>query len=313
MTSPSYSLDLQGHRGARGARPENTLPAFAYALSLGVSTLELDCAITQDGTIVVSHDAVLNPDITRGPDGAWLKRAGPAISRMSFAALQQYDVGRIKPESAYARRFPRQEARDGTRIPKLADVFALARKAGNEHVRFNVETKVSPLAPADTLAPETFARALAALIVAEQLTARVTVQSFDWRTLEVVQRIEPRIATVYLTTQQGASDNIRSGAGSSPWSPGLHVGQFGNSIPRLVQAAGGAVWSPAFSEITADQVREAQALGLKVVVWTVNEAADIERMLDWHVDGIISDYPQMMREAAGRRGVPLPAATPVTP
>src|SRR5690606_21278304 len=138
MNTPSLRhFDLQGHRGARGLMPENTLPAFAHALAIGVSTLELDCAVTADGVAVVSHDAALNPDITR-LDGRWLARSGPAIHTLSYDALARYDVGAIRPDSAYVRRFPHQRALDGVRIPRLADVFALVVKANAKHVRFNI-------------------------------------------------------------------------------------------------------------------------------------------------------------------------------
>ena len=114
----SHSLDIQGHRGARGLAPENTLPAFARALSLGVTTLELDCAVTKDGVVVVSHDPALNPDITRGPDGKWLETTSPAIWSLTYAELQRYDVGRVNPASAYAKRWPEQRPVDGTRIQR---------------------------------------------------------------------------------------------------------------------------------------------------------------------------------------------------
>jgi glycerophosphoryl diester phosphodiesterase len=309
--SPVLGLDLQGHRGARGLAPENTLAAFARALEIGVTTLELDCAITQDGVVVVSHDPVLNADITRGPDGQWLAAAGPPISVLSFAELKRYDVGRIRPGTAYAERFSRQEPLDGARIPTLADVFALVRKSGNEQVRFNIETKVSPLAPANTVAPDMFARALITVIRRERMAGRATIQSFDWRTLARVQQEAPEIPTVYLTAQQAFLDNIRAKESSSPWTAPLHVSQFGGSIPMMVKAAGGAVWSPSYQEVTRESLREAHALGLKVVVWTVNEDADIARMIALGVDGIISDYPDRLRKAAGRAGVALPAATPV--
>ena len=120
-------LDIQAHRGARGLLPENTLPAFVRALSIGVSTLELDCAITRDGVVVVSHDATLNPEITRGPDGKWITRSDLAINQFTFDELQRFDVGRINPACEYAQRFPRQQGIDGTRMPQLEDVFALAR------------------------------------------------------------------------------------------------------------------------------------------------------------------------------------------
>jgi len=310
---PAYSLDIQGHRGARGLMPENTLPAFAHAFAIGVTTLELDCAITKDGVVVVSHDSALTPDITRGPDGEWLALDGPPIWHLTYAELQRYDVGRIKPGSAYAARFPQQKGVDGTRIPRLADVFALARKAGNDAVRFNIETKVSPLQPSRTAAPDVFARSLISLIKKEKVEGRATIQSFDWRTLAIVQKEAPEIPTVYLTAQQSFMDNILANQTESPWMPGMHVSRFGGSIPRMIKAAGGTVWSPYSLEVTPENVKEAQALGLKVVVWTVNDEADMRRMIGWGVDGIISDYPDLLRKAAGERGLALPPATPVAP
>lgn len=313
MSGGAQGLDLQGHRGARGLLPENTLPAFAKALSIGVTTLELDTAITRDGVIVVSHDATLNPDITRGPDGQWITHNDIAIHALTWAEVQQYDVGRIRPGSAYALRFPEQQAVDGTRMPRLADVFALARRAGNGTVRFNIETKISPEHPQRTLPPAEFARALIALVSNEKLESRVAIQSFDWRTLQIVQREAPRIVTVYLSAQQSWQDNIRAQEASSLWTAGQHVSRHGGSVPRMIKAAGGAVWSPYFGEVTRESVSEAQQAGLKVVVWTVNETADLARMLDFGVDGIISDYPDRLRRIAGERGITLPPATPVTP
>jgi glycerophosphoryl diester phosphodiesterase len=313
MTGAAQALDLQGHRGARGLSPENTLPAFAQALGIGVTTLELDTAVTQDGVVVVSHDATLNPDITRGPDGQWLARNDLAIRSLTFAQLQQYDVGRIRPRTTYALRFSAQQAVDGTRLPRLADVFALVRRAGNSTVRFNIETKISPEQPQQTPAPEAFARALIQVVRAEKLESRVTIQSFDWRTLQLVQQEAPQIATVYLTAQQSWLDNIRAGSPTSPWTAGFHVSRYAGSVPRMIKAAGGAVWSPYFGDVTRETVREAQQAGLKVVVWTVNEPRDITRMIDLGVDGIISDYPDRLRRIAAERGLPLPPVTPVTP
>lgn len=313
VSSAAPALDLQGHRGARGLLPENTLPAFAKALEIGVTTLELDTAVTRDGVIVVSHDATLNPDITRGRDGQWIQRKDISIHDLTWSELQQYDVGRIKPDSAYAARFPLQLPVDGTRMPRLIDVFAQVRRSGNELVRFNIETKISPEHPHRTLPPEAFARALIALVRAEKLESRVTIQSFDWRSLQVVQREAPQIATVYLSAQQPWQDNIRAGGETSPWTAGFHISRYGGSLPQLVKAAGGKVWSPYYGEITVETVREAHRLGLKVVVWTVNDPGDIARMLDLGVDGIISDYPDRLRRVAQDRGLALPASTPVAP
>lgn len=311
MPAPSKALDIQGHRGARGLLPENTLPAFAKALEIGVTTLELDCAITKDGVVVVSHDPVLNPDITRGHDGQWLRENGPAIWALTFEELQRYDVGRLNPSRAYAKRWPDQQAVDGTRIPRLADLFALVKRSGNEAVRFNIETKISPLEPARTTGPEDFARRLVAQVRAAKMEGRVVIQSFDWRTLAVVQKEAPQIATVYLTAESGSAANLDK-SGDSPWTPGIRYRDHG-SVPRMVKAAGGAIWSPSFGDLTRDAVKEAHALGLKVVPWTVNQELDMRRLIDWGVDGIISDRPDILRRIAGEAGARLPASTPVSP
>jgi glycerophosphoryl diester phosphodiesterase len=310
-------FDLQGHRGARGLAPENTLPAFARALEVGVTTLELDTGVTRDGVVVVSHDSMLNPDLTRGADGQWIARKGPAIFDVTYDALMRYDVGRLKPDTPYAKRYPQQAPADGTRIPTLAEVFALAERVGNRDVRFNIETKLSPHAPAETLAPEPFARAVIAAIRKAKMAARSTLQSFDWRTLQVAQREAREIATVYLTAQQRFMDNVCTGPAAgkptiapadcepSPWTAGFHLRDHG-SVPNLVKAAGGEIWSPYFNDLDAAKLAEAHGLGLKVVVWTVNEPAQIAAMLDLGVDGIISDRPDLVRLEMQRRGRPLP-------
>ncbi len=308
-----HGFDLQGHRGARGLTPENTLPSFAQALGIGVTTLELDIAITKDGVLVVTHDRALNPDITRGPDGSFIAAPGPLVSSLTYAELGRYDVGRIQPGTAYARQFDKQKALDGTRIPRLAELFALVRKSGNEKVRFAIETKLSPLAPQDTLAPEAFARAVIAAIREAGMASRSSVLSFDWRTLVVIQREAPEIPTVYLSIQRGASDNIGAGiAEDSPWTAGLRYRDYG-SVPKMIKAAGGHTWSAFHLDLTAEKVREAQALGLQVLAWTVNEPARMAALLDMGVDGIVSDRPDLLREEMKRRGMALPAATPVAP
>jgi glycerophosphoryl diester phosphodiesterase len=318
LSPPADAFDLQAHRGGRALAPENTLPAFAHALSMGVTTLELDTGVTKDGVVVVCHDPSLNPNVARGPDGRWLAKKGPAIHELTLAELSAYDVGRLNPESSYGRQFPDQKPVDGTRIPRLADLFALVKKSGNTQVRFNIETKVTPTAPDETLAPEPFTRAVLAVIREAGMQERVTIQSFDWRTLQLVQKLAPRIPTVYLTAQQKWLDNIGGSApaagqapGPSPWTAGVQLQDHG-SIPRMVRAAGGTIWSPYYGEVDAETVAEAKALGLRTVVWTVNQPAAIEKMLDLGVDGIISDRPDLVRAEMKKRGMPLPAATPVS-
>jgi glycerophosphoryl diester phosphodiesterase len=308
------AFDLQGHRGARGLRPENTLAAFAEALSLGVTTLELDCAVTKDGVVVVSHDPRLNPDLTRDALGRFLETHGPALAALRYDEVQAYDVGRIKPGSAYATRHPEQQPVDGQRVPRLADVFALVKKSGNTLVRFNIETKVFPIMPELALPPGPFAEAVVRALREAGMEKRAAIQSFDWRTLKIVQKIAPELTTVALTSQRPGEDTIQAGQpGPSPWLGGLDVDDFGGSVPKLVKASGAAVWSPNYLDLDERAVQGAHALGLSVIPWTINETAEMERMLDWGVDGTISDRPDRLRTVLGRKGLPLPRPTPVRP
>ena len=261
------AFDLQGHRGARGHLPENTLPSFELAVQMGVDTLELDVGVTRDGVVVIHHDRRLNPDVARR-DGQWVSPPAPTIFSMSFSETQLYDVGRIRPGSEYAARFPHQKPIDGVRIPRLADLLARAGKS----VRFNIETKLVPQAPDETLPPEPFARAVIAEVRKAGVARRTTIQSFDFRTLKVVEKEAPEIATAYLTSGK-------------------------NSDPARVHEAGARLWSPDFRDLDAAKVAQARALGLRIVAWTVNEPDEIRRVLALKLDGIISDYPDRVRAA----------------
>jgi glycerophosphoryl diester phosphodiesterase len=280
---------------------------------LGVTTLETDIAVTRDGVLVISHDPALNPDITRGPDGQFLDARGPVIWHTDFAELQRYDVGRLKPGTRYAALYPAQQPSDGARIPRLDELFALVKKSGNAQVRLALETKLRPDQPDETVAPEPFARALVEAVRHAGLAERTTILSFDWRTLQVVQKLAPEIGTVYLSIQRPNFDNIGAGRpGASPWSAGMAYADHG-SVPKMIKASGGRIWSAFHGDLDAAQVKEARSLGLTVLAWTVNDPAQIARIMDMGVDGIISDRPDLVREEMQRRGLPLPAATPVEP
>lgn len=299
----AQAFDLQGHRGARGLAPENTLPAFEHALRLGVDTLELDIGVAADGTVVVAHDPYLNPVITRDASGQWLAGdKGPLIHSLTLAQLQTYELGRIKPGTPYAQTFSHQQPQDGTRMPTLAALFERVKALGADAVRFNIETKIHPARPADTANPEVMVRALLNTVRAAGMTRRVTIQSFDWRTLQIVQGFEPDIPTAYLTVQTPDNDNTRDGT----WTAGFRLADHGGSVPAMVKAAGGAIWSPHAGALTQALVKEAQALGLKVIPWTVNAPADMRRLIGWGVDGLISDYPDRLREVMQQQGMALP-------
>lgn len=312
VSGKDSAFDIEAHRGGRALFPENTLASFANALSMGVSTLELDIDITRDGAVVVCHDRRLNPDVARGPDGNYVAVPGTPLIQLSLDEVKQFDVGRIRPGSTYAAQFPDQQAVPGSKIPTLKELIDLVRRSGDNQVRLNIETKIDPEQPAESPGPERFVALLLDLLRAEKFEERVMVQSFDWRTLQLVQKLAPTIPTVYLTLQTGRDPTV-SPDRASQWSAGFNPAEHGRSIPRTIKAAGGAIWSPYLGDITPDLVSESHALGLKVVVWTVNKPADMARLIDMGVDGLISDRPDLLRQAAADKGIALPTAHPVTP
>jgi glycerophosphoryl diester phosphodiesterase len=307
---PAHAFDLQGHRGARGLAPENTLPAFEKALEIGVTTLETDLALTKDGVLVIAHDPILNPDLVRGKDGAWLPTPGPPIRSLTLAEVKAFDIGRVNPASKYAAQFPEQKPADGTRMPTLAELFALAQASG-QSVRLNIETKIRPDKPDETADAETFARAVVEAVRAARLEARVTIQSFDWRTLRIAKKLAPEIATACLTIETDRTNNVRGTDGNpSAWTNGLNLTTYGGSVPNLVKAAGCGTWSMFWRNVTPELIAEAHALGLKVIPWTVNEPADMAHLIDLKVDGLITDYPDRARKVIAAKGVTLGARPP---
>ena len=285
-------MEIHGHRGARGLLPENTLPAFEHALALGVDAVELDVGITLDGVPVVHHDPRLDPDHTRDRSGAWLSPPGPPLRTLDMEALAAFDVGRAAPGSETAKRFPRQAPRDGARLPLLREVLALAQRPGSGRLCFDIELKLTPAAPEETAGPAEFARAVVTALRAAGAIDRAQVQSFDWRVLVEVRLLAPEVRIACLTAERPWLDNLQRGRpGASPWTAGLDIDAVDGSTPRLVKAFGGVVWAPFFRDLTAEALAEAHRLGLKVVVWTVNDAQDMTALARLGVDGVITDYP----------------------
>ncbi len=301
-------FDLQGHRGARGLWPENTLGGFRRAIELGVSALELDCAVTRDGVVVVTHDPELNPDCTRDAQGRFLSGTGPAIRSLSFAQLQAYDVGRLRPGSPYAWRFPAQRGADGARIPRLSEVLTLVRTHGRGRVGVALEIKTFPGQPDLSPDPAAFVAAVRGDIEGAGAAGIVSILAFDWRVLRAARDLMPLQPLVALSEQQPGEDTVMLAAPlPSPWLAGLDPRNFDDSIPRMALAIGAATWGPNYLDLDARSVAEAHALGLRVVPFTVNERPDMELMLAFKVDGMISDRPDTLRALLSERDVPVPS------
>jgi glycerophosphoryl diester phosphodiesterase len=284
-----------GHRGAAGLAPENTLAAFKKACEIGVDAIELDVLLTEDGKMVVHHDYTLKPEIARTPDGEWLSRPGPAIKDLTLAKLKTYDVGRLKPNTRYSRRYPEQQPIDGERIPTLGEVISLLEAKCDPATQLWVEIKTNPEKPDLTPAPETVAKAVVQFLRQQDFTGRVRILSFDWRSLVHVQKIAPDIPTVYLSLVGRSLNNIKPGQpGASPWMAGLDIDDFSGSIPQAVKAAGGRYWAPYYKHIT-DDLNEAHELGLQVFAWTPDKRKAMVRLIEMGADGIITNRPDILR------------------
>lgn len=250
---------VHGHRGARAMRPENTLPAFEYAIGQGVDVLELDMAVTLDGVVVISHDPHLSRTICQGPEGG-----ETAIHKLTFEQVRQWDCGTLQNPS-----FPKQKPIPGTKMPTLDEVFDLA---ATSNVQFNIETKIDPKTPDLAPDPATFARLVVELVHKHAMEKRIMVQSFDFRTLKVVRKLAPelRLSALY----EGAPRSF------------VEIAREAGSDKRSAE-----IVSPHFSLVTAEEVQTAHRAGVQVVPWTANTPALWRKLVDAGVDGIISDDP----------------------
>ncbi|GAA1330692.1 glycerophosphodiester phosphodiesterase family protein [Catellatospora bangladeshensis] len=310
---PKRGFDLQAHRGGIGLTVESTLAAFARALEVGVTTLELDVQITRDGREVVTHDRRTNPakcvdTAPAFPGDPAFPYAGRYVKDLTFAQVRTLDCG-----SRRWAQYPDQALSPGARMPTLAEVFALARRYRAHDVRFNIETKVEAAAPHETAPREQFVAVTAREVRRSGFARNVTIQSFDWGTLMLWRRVEPRLPLVALTQPEF----LRPG---SPWTGGLDLADFGGSVVEAVRSFGasalspvhgnpqnGAVGDPGYVPFTTKAlVDEAHARGIEVVPWTVNDPATMRKLIDDGVDGIITDYPDRLRAVLAERGLPLP-------
>ena len=287
-----------GHRGAAGLAPENTLASFARACEVGVDAFELDVLLTADGEIVVYHDFKLKPELTRLPDGSWLKRNSlPVINQLKLVDLKKYDVGRLKPGTRYSGRYPDQVPSDGERIPTLRETIAVFKQRCDASSQLWVEIKTSPEKPNLTPPPETVSEAVIKLLREEKIAHRSRILSFDWRNLVHVQKIAPDIPTVYLSLEGRNLNNIKSGQpGASPWMAGLDIDDFSGSIPHAVQAAGGRYWAHYHRQLTTKDLQAAQEMGMKVYVWTPDYRKAMKHLMEMGVDGIITNRPDRLNQ-----------------
>ncbi|MFC6159387.1 glycerophosphodiester phosphodiesterase family protein [Kribbella jiaozuonensis] len=310
-------FDIQAHRGGLGLTVESTIASFSHGLELGVSTLELDVQITQDGYAVVTHDRKVDGKKCRDtapytPGDPEYPYVGKFINTLSLKQVKQLDCGSLPQAN-----FPEQQPDPGARMPELRDIFTLVHRYRAYGVKLNVETKVEAGAPTETAPREQFVQVVASEIRKANIARQVTIQSFDWGSLMRMHQVMPQLPLVALDN----FDFLQVGKpGKSPWLGGIDIDDFGGDPLKAVKSfgasaispvdgfpQGGKITDPAFRPyFTNDTVKAAHKAGLKVIPWTVDDPATIKWFIDQGVDGIISDYPDRVRDVVRSEGFRLP-------
>ena len=317
------TFDLQAHRGGLALRPENTLPAFANAMRVGVSTLELDIQITEDGQAVVTHDRQVTGVKCRDtapatPGDPEFPYVGKYVNTLTLAQVKTLDCGTRRPADPRTDPYlPTLVMTPGERMPTLEQVLELVKRRGDRDLTLNIETKVEAGAPHETAPREQFVQVVASGLRRERMLDRVTIQSFDCGALMRMAEVEPRLPLVALVVP----NFLEVGRpGASPWLGGIDIDDFGGDPVAAVASfgadaisplhgdpQGGAIYWPDYRPFTTrDLVQRAHRAGLEVIPWTVNDRPTMEKLIDDGVDGLITDFPDRLRLVLEDRGYRLP-------
>ncbi|GAA0624057.1 glycerophosphodiester phosphodiesterase [Kribbella sandramycini] len=313
------SFDLQAHRGGLGLTVESTIASFTRGLEVGVSTLELDVQITQDGHAVITHDRRVGGNKCRDtapytPGDPEYPYVGKYVNTLTLQQVKQLDCGTLtQPEH------PQAEPDPGAQMPELKDVFALVQRFKAHDVKLNIETKVEAGAPSETAPREQFVQVVAREIRKARIGRQVTIQSFDWGALMRMRQVAPELPLIALTNY----DFLQVGQpGRSPWLGGIDIDDFGGDLVKATKSFGAAAISPVHGfpqngkitdpgyrpYVTAAMVQSAHRAGMKVVPWTIDDPATMQSLIDKGVDGIITDYPDRLRSVVRNNGFRLPRA-----
>ncbi|MGG0178404.1 glycerophosphodiester phosphodiesterase [Gottfriedia acidiceleris] len=311
-------FDLQAHRGGLGLTVESTLASFSHALELGVSTLELDVQITEDHQAVITHDRKITGTKCSDTKPAFVGDSeypyvGKYIKDLTLAQVRTLDCG-----SKGLPQFPGQQLSPGARMPLLTEVFDLVKKYNAKKVWMNIETKVEAGAPEQTAPREEFVQIVAKQVREAGMLDQVSIQSFDWGSLKLMHEVEPRLPLVALTN---GPEFLQPGKpGKSPWLGGIDIDDFDGNLVTAAHSLGVNAISPVHGfpqdgkitdanytpYITKNMVQEAHQYGMKVIPWTVDDQPTMQKLIDDGVDGIITDYPDRLRDVMNQNHFKLP-------
>lgn len=312
-------FDLEAHRGGRDVRPENTLYSYAYAIELGATSIECDMQLTKDGQIVMSHNPILNSDITRDENGNYIKNNKYDIRLMTVDELKKFDVGVMDPNCGeYYDLHGKTQFTYDAKIPTLEELMQLIQSYGDKNIVLNIETKSYP-DPAsagykNNADPKKFVEVFNNIVKKYDMEDRVVLQSFDWQTLIEMKKLNPNISTSALWQEQPSwgrdSESLRRyEKKKSSWLGGLDIKDYQGNPVKAAHAIGTDIISPYYTEISKQDVDEAHSLDMKIVPWTVNNEKDMNMLLDMGVDGIISDKPWLLKQVLEKRNIKLHTPT----
>ena len=296
LSKPGY-IKIYGHRGARGVLPENTLESFKYLFENNIRAYETDILISKDNIPVITHDFKLDPSYTKDVNGNWIEDENIKIIDLTYEEILKYDVGTLNKLSRYGRKFINQKSLDNQKIPKLSDLLKLSSDNDFDDLLINLEIKSTPIEEGLTPIPEEMVKIVIDEVDRSNLSDKIIYSSFDWRVLREIKERDPKIPRAHLTS--GAKGKIYD---KSPWldfTP-LHSEV---ELPKLIKALGGSAWHPNYKDVNKEIIEISRNEGLPVNVWTVNKEQDMLRMIDYGVDGIMTDYPLKLKELCDKENI----------
>ena len=296
LSKPGF-IKIYGHRGARGVLPENTLESFEYLFENNIRAYETDILISKDNIPVITHDFKLDPSYTKDVNGNWIEDENIKIIDLTYEEILKYDVGTLNKLSRYGRKFINQKSLDNQKIPKLSDLLKLSSDNKFDDLLINLEIKSTPIEEGLTPSPEEMVKIVIDEVGRSNLSDKIIYSSFDWRVLREIKERDPKIPRAHLTS--GAKGKIYD---KSPWldfTP-LHSEV---ELPKLIKALGGSAWHPNYKDVNKEIIEISRNEGLPVNVWTVNKEQDMLRMIDYGVDGIMTDYPLKLMELCDKENI----------
>ena len=302
LSKPNY-IKIYGHRGARGDLPENTLESFKYLFKNNINAYETDILISKDLIPVITHDFRLDPSFTKDNEGNWITDENIIIFDLSYDELLKFDVGSLNKLSRYGRRFVNQKTLENQKIPKLSELLELSSKNKSENLLINLEIKSTPDEENLTPTPEEMVKLVMKEVNKSNLQNKIIISSFDWRTLTEIKNLYPEISRAYLSFLQQAGIKIKNTIyNRSPWMSYLPFFEK-YELPKIIKSQGGKALHPYHKDITKKLVDISHQEDLPVNVWTVNEEYDMLKMIEYSVDGIMTDYPLRLKELCDKENI----------